>query len=745
MFLSKDEIYNKVNKIINTSLNNDIVFIIANKGFGKKQLLNEIYAFNFNRNIIVTNGENFHDNSMVKNCLMHGIYVYLNRNNTIYHRNFLARLISDNGKIISINNRIKFNFHVKLKCNELENLLKDFSINTLASIYTQFTSFTHIVFILMGTKLCNCDLNYLENLDNICNSNKFTCVIALRPNSKGVNLIKNIIEYTNEKIWMLPLMPPVIKTSCNLKMIRIPYISLNGISNEQAYDKFKEQIYNKNYYISVYNKVEDLLKNGINPSIIFTAVGQEISFSDFDYINLLSNDLLIKSSARPSNDALIAFEGKYVWIDTLVYYLYINEGIIDIILEVQNFYFSFLIMIKKKQLYNKSLDTIKRINKRSFIQMNKFLKKMSELSYNKMIPEITEYVSMMSVWILKFIKISLNYTINVNDIDLMINDLDNFNVLFSFININALRLISGEINSLSILDSGLKIIKNHLSFATKLTDVEVKEINSFITRCFNESFKWNDTTLIENTCDILPLLMYNKILDRYEIPNATVNHSMYNYLSKLIENIGLKIDQLITGRKTIFLSYKSFDKIIVDKIDYYLLSLGYDVKRDIRDIKSFSNIYSYMDSIREQDYVIPIISVEYLKSENCMYEISQLLKEKDYKKKTFPILIDYSKLSNHKYDFFSVNILDEVTNYWESKANNILDKFIIHNNIELIIYYIILKNYAQVAVEFIKWFQKNLDEVIKIDKSELKNQKSVEKAISNIDDNIIKLTNFYNL
>lgn len=94
LFVTKDEIRQTVRQIINDDVNNDIVFIIANKGFGKYKLLKEINGFHYQKDIIITNGEHFHSDSVLKNCLMQGIYEFLRRNNSLFQRNRLGKLIS---------------------------------------------------------------------------------------------------------------------------------------------------------------------------------------------------------------------------------------------------------------------------------------------------------------------------------------------------------------------------------------------------------------------------------------------------------------------------------------------------------------------------------------------------------------------------------------------------------------------------------------------------------------------------
>lgn len=98
MFVTKDEIRRMVKQVITDDVNNDIVFIVANKGFGKYKLLKEINGYEYQKHVIITNGEQFHSASLVKNCLMHGIYEYLRRNNILDQRKSLRLLIKKEEK-----------------------------------------------------------------------------------------------------------------------------------------------------------------------------------------------------------------------------------------------------------------------------------------------------------------------------------------------------------------------------------------------------------------------------------------------------------------------------------------------------------------------------------------------------------------------------------------------------------------------------------------------------------------------
>lgn len=92
---------------------------------------------------------------------------------------------------------------------------------------------------------------------------------------------------------------------------------------------------------------------------------------------------------------------------------------------------------------------------------------------------------------------------------------------------------------------------------------------------------------------------------------------------------------------TIFLSYSWNDTDVANSIDEYLSkNANVSVKRDIRDIGVWKSIREFMESIREQDYAVLVISDTYLKSSNCMFEVMEIMKEKRYENRIFPAVVN---------------------------------------------------------------------------------------------------------
>lgn len=121
-----------------------------------------------------------------------------------------------------------------------------------------------------------------------------------------------------------------------------------------------------------------------------------------------------------------------------------------------------------------------------------------------------------------------------------------------------------------------------------------------------------------------------------------------NFDEMFVQQLGFVLEhelceKVIKDDVTVFLSYNWNDKEKVDEVDNFLSQkANITVIRDVRNIGSWGSIKEFMKSIRDQEYAVLFISDMYLKSPNCMYEILELMKEKDYEKRIFPVVLNNS-------------------------------------------------------------------------------------------------------
>lgn len=103
---------------------------------------------------------------------------------------------------------------------------------------------------------------------------------------------------------------------------------------------------------------------------------------------------------------------------------------------------------------------------------------------------------------------------------------------------------------------------------------------------------------------------------------------------------------------SLFISYSSMDKSYAEEIDSKLSRYGVTVIRDERDLKPLANIRKFMQEIKNSDYAVCLISDNYLKSANCLFEFNGFTKVPDLKGRLMPVLLPGMTFSNDMYTVF---------------------------------------------------------------------------------------------
>ena len=134
--------------------------------------------------------------------------------------------------------------------------------------------------------------------------------------------------------------------------------------------------------------------------------------------------------------------------------------------------------------------------------------------------------------------------------------------------------------------------------------------------------------------------------------------------------------------KKLFLSYCHSDKCIADIVDKKLHELAsgkISITRDISAMEYKDDLEKFMQTIEQHDFAITIISDKYLKSSACMYEISELMRDRKYFEKLLFIILSASDIKYYDdnvketditADIYSTNRFNYIK-YWESKRDEI--------------------------------------------------------------------------
>ena len=101
-------------------------------------------------------------------------------------------------------------------------------------------------------------------------------------------------------------------------------------------------------------------------------------------------------------------------------------------------------------------------------------------------------------------------------------------------------------------------------------------------------------------------------------------------------------DKVFGKKEGVYISYnwEGHSSHIVDFLCFVFENKRIPYLRDKRDCNYLDNIKEFMNSIRAGKTVIVVFSRPYLKSKNCMYELSGIMKDPCYKDRILPVVVD---------------------------------------------------------------------------------------------------------
>lgn len=116
------------------------------------------------------------------------------------------------------------------------------------------------------------------------------------------------------------------------------------------------------------------------------------------------------------------------------------------------------------------------------------------------------------------------------------------------------------------------------------------------------------------------------------------------------------------NKPTVFISYNwDSSSSFVDDLQTALEPCA-NTLRDTTSLEDWESFSNFMKSIRKQDFVVMVITPSYLKSEACMNEVCELLKDDDWLEKAMFVVLDNSIYSQD---------VSEYLKYWQQRQADI--------------------------------------------------------------------------
>ena len=136
--------------------------------------------------------------------------------------------------------------------------------------------------------------------------------------------------------------------------------------------------------------------------------------------------------------------------------------------------------------------------------------------------------------------------------------------------------------------------------------------------------------------------------------------------------------------RTVFLSYSSKEEDLADIVDSVFSNIkGLTVTRYTRDVKYKDSFKDFMKKVKKHDFVIMLISDNFLKSQACMFEVSELLTDDEFKQKLLFIIISDGDAKHLKITpkkpigakIYSAVNRNEYVVYWEDQYETVKASF----------------------------------------------------------------------
>jgi TIR domain/Effector-associated domain 11 len=119
----------------------------------------------------------------------------------------------------------------------------------------------------------------------------------------------------------------------------------------------------------------------------------------------------------------------------------------------------------------------------------------------------------------------------------------------------------------------------------------------------------------------------------------------------------------------IYVSYAWADKNdptreqIVDEIEQALQRDGYTLIRDKTNGVGYGkSIEAFMQAIGQGDWVLVVLSQKSLQSVFCMYEVTEIMRDRNFAKRVLPVILPDANI-------FDRDVRDQIVDFWADKVN----------------------------------------------------------------------------
>ena len=229
------------------------------------------------------------------------------------------------------------------------------------------------------------------------------------------------------------------------------------------------------------------------------------------------------------------------------------------------------------------------------------------------------------------------------------------------------------------VEEKIAILEMAYTFKDKFAPVELENIPIYYTISDNEDFiNWKEEAkeVLRSCGKYVPAQESIELLDYLRPMNELDDYkdlcAHIRVVIKHLKDTNRVADNTqVSDKPTVFISYNR--KSGASFVDTMVKALGERavVKRDSECIRPWESIRSFMNSIQKQDFVILVITDEYLKSDACMYEVIELMKDEYWFQKAMFAVLDGTHIYSPSEKAYYIGYWKDKRQVLEAKANNL--------------------------------------------------------------------------
>lgn len=229
------------------------------------------------------------------------------------------------------------------------------------------------------------------------------------------------------------------------------------------------------------------------------------------------------------------------------------------------------------------------------------------------------------------------------------------------------------------VEERIAILEMAYTFKDKFAPVELEDIPIYYTISDNEEFiNWKEEAkeVLRSCGKYVPAQESIELLDYLRPMNELDDYkdlcAHIRVVIKHLKDTNRVADNTqVSDKPTVFISYNR--KSGGSFVDTMVKALGERavVKRDSECIRPWESIRSFMNSIQKQDFVILVITDEYLKSDACMYEVIELMKDECWFQKAMFAVLDGTHIYSPSEKAYYIGYWKDKRQVLEAKANNL--------------------------------------------------------------------------